>query len=62
MTSGLRSSNVRRGLGLAAAVVGVVGYVAFGWRFGDGGSGGLPFALGIAFCAVAVGLTIVRRR
>lgn len=61
MARGPLPANARRFLGLVAAVVGVVGYVAFGWRFGDGGSGGLPFALGIAFCVVAAGLTLFRR-
>lgn len=42
-------------LAVLFAVVGVIGYTMFGWRFGDGTSN--PIAFGIAL--VAVGVAVV---
>lgn len=47
-------------LGILAAVVGVVGFVVFGWRFGEA-TGPLPLALGVLFAAVAVVVTLLNR-
>lgn len=47
-------------VGVVAAVIGVIGFVAFGWRFG-GDSGTIPTAVGVAFAAVAVAWTLYRR-
>lgn len=41
-------------VGLAFAVVAAVGYVVFGWRFGDGNQ--LTFALGVGAAALALGV------
>lgn len=38
--------------GLLACIVGVVGYVVFGWRFG--GDTSSPVAVGVALVAVAL--------
>jgi hypothetical protein len=46
-------------VGVLAALLGLVGYSVFGWRFGE--SGGLPFAIGLLFVAVAIGATVYRR-
>lgn len=46
-------------VGLAAAVVGLVGYAVFGWRFGDGGNT-VPSALGIFVAAIAIVVTVYR--
>ena len=48
-------------VGVLACIVAVVGYVAFGWRFGDGTAN--PIAIGIALVAVAIaiGSTVQRR-
>jgi cobalamin synthase len=40
-------------VGLAFAVVAAIGYVVFGWRFGDGNQ--LTFALGVVAVAIALG-------
>ncbi|WP_135827890.1 hypothetical protein [Halorussus halobius] len=45
-------------VGVLAFLVGLVGYVAFGWRFGDGASNPLTFGLAVVAVAVAVGLTV----
>ncbi len=46
-------------VGLAAAVVGLVGYVVFGWRFGDGGNG-VSTGLGVLVAALAIAVTLYR--
>ncbi|MFB6267594.1 MAG: hypothetical protein ABEI31_08040 [Halodesulfurarchaeum sp.] len=48
-------------LGVLAAVVGAVGFLVFGWRFG-GGSGDLPFLLGVGAAILALGWSVYRRR
>ncbi|WP_115863870.1 hypothetical protein [Halorussus litoreus] len=48
-----------RALGLLAFAVGLVGYVFFGWRFGDGASN--PFTVGLAILAVAVAVGVTLR-
>jgi len=45
-------------LGAAFAVIAVVGYVVFGWRFGD--SGGVALALAVGALLVAAGLELYR--
>ncbi|WP_254545195.1 hypothetical protein [Halomarina pelagica] len=52
-------SNTLRYLGLAAFVVGLVGYVALGWRFDSTAN---PIALGFALVAVAVAVVSTLRR
>ncbi|WP_134669481.1 hypothetical protein [Halorussus marinus] len=46
------TSTATRAIGVAMFVLALVGYVAFGWRFGDGVDS--PIALGLALVAVAV--------
>ncbi|MFC7199709.1 hypothetical protein [Halospeciosus flavus] len=58
--SGRSQSKLLQSLGVIAALVGLVGYVVFGWRFGEGG-GVVPNALGVAFALVAVVWTMYRR-
>lgn len=41
-------------VGLAFAVVAAIGYVVFGWRFGDGNQ--LTFVLGMLAVAIALGV------
>ncbi|WP_227355351.1 hypothetical protein [Haladaptatus salinisoli] len=48
-------------VGLLAFVVGLVGYVVFGWRFDSSGSS-IVTALGIAGALVAIALTVLRAR
>jgi uncharacterized membrane-anchored protein len=43
-----------------AFVIGLVGYVGLGWRFGET-SDTLPMVLGVAFALVAVGVALRRR-
>jgi len=56
---GMSNSNVGQLLGVLAAIVGVIGFVFLGWRFGDGG-GTLPGSIGIGVAAVAVVLVLYR--
>jgi phosphatidylserine synthase len=44
-----------KGVAVVFAAVAVVGYVAFGWRFGDGTSNPIAFAIAL----VAVGFAVV---
>lgn len=53
-------SNVLRGVAIVAALVGLVGYTVFGWRFGEA-DGTLPFVLGLAAAVLAVGWTVYQR-
>ena len=55
-------SNVVRAVGVLAFVVGLVGYVAFGWRFGDGTNSPVALAFALLAVAVAVGATLRNRR
>lgn len=52
-------STTTRALGLLAFVVAVVGYVFFGWRFGDGTSN--PVGIIFAIVAVLVGVAVTLR-
>ncbi|WP_327050998.1 hypothetical protein [Halomicrococcus gelatinilyticus] len=45
-------------VGLAMFVVAVVGYVVYGWRFGDGVSSPVAMALALVAVAVAVALNV----
>lgn len=47
-------------IGAAAALVGITGYVVFGWRFGDSESA-IPLAIGVGFAVFAVGWTLYQR-
>jgi hypothetical protein len=47
-------------LGVLAALVGLVGYVVFDWRF-TASPGSVPFALGVVTAGLAVGWTLYRR-
>lgn len=49
-------------VGVAAALVAVVGFVVFGWRFGGESDGATPLVVGAVCAAVALGWTIYRRR
>lgn len=57
---GRTSSNALRYLGAAVAVAAAIGYLGFGWRFGDAG-GAVPLALGAVCVVVAVGWELYRR-
>lgn len=48
-------------VGLLAAVVAVVGYIAFDWRFSSA-DGPLPVAIAVVCVVVAVGYTLLRNR
>lgn len=58
-----RASDSKLGqyVGAAVALVAVVGYVVFDWRFGDPVSPA-PVAIGVACALAAVGWTVYRRR
>jgi hypothetical protein len=43
------------------AVVGVIGYTVFGWRFGDGTSNPIAFALAIVAVGIAAVATLRER-
>jgi len=45
-------------LAVLACLIGVVGYVAFGWRFGDGTTNPVAFAIAIGAVALAVATTL----
>lgn len=53
-------SNPLQYVGMLAALVAAVGYVALGWRFGEP-NGTVPFALGVVGVVVAVGWTLYCR-
>lgn len=46
-------------VGVVACLVGLVGYVAFGWRF-DSSGGPLVTAVAVVCVALAVGVTVWR--
>lgn len=47
-------------IGIATALLALVGYTVFGWRFGESG-GTTPFAVGAAVAVFAVGWTLYQR-
>lgn len=47
-------------VGVFAAIIGIIGYVVFGWRFGES-DGILPFVLGAVFAGVAIVWTLYQR-
>jgi hydrogenase/urease accessory protein HupE len=53
--------NLTTVVAILAAAFGLVGYVVFGWRFGDS-NGPLPFFLGIGVAVFAIGWTLYQRR
>lgn len=54
------SSKPLQYVGALVAVVAVIGYVVFGWRFGETDSA-IPFALGAVCAVLAVGWELYRR-
>lgn len=48
-------------LSVLAAIIGIIGYAFFGWRFG-GDTDGAPALLGIAFAVIAISWTLYQRR
>ena len=54
------SSKSLQFIGALAAVVGVIGYVVFGWRFGET-DGTIPFVLGAVCVVIAVGWELYQR-
>lgn len=54
------SSQTLQYVGVIAAVIGVIGYVVFGWRFGDTDAP-LPFVFGVLCVGIAVGWELYRR-
>lgn len=48
-------------IGLLACVVGVVGYVALGWRFDGGTSSPIAVAVALIAVALAIGSTVQNR-
>lgn len=60
MSGRFARSKVFRYVGAIAALIGVVGYTVFGWRFGEN-DGVVPLALGIVFALTAVGWTLYQR-
>lgn len=47
-------------IGVLVAIIALVGYVVFGWRFGEA-DGVLPLAIGIVCVIIAVGWTLYQR-
>jgi len=47
-------------IGIAAALLGIVGYTLLGWRFGET-NGTTSFAVGAAVAVFAVGWTLYQR-
>lgn len=47
-------------IGIAVALLAIVGYTVFGWRFGET-SGTTPFAVGAAVAIFAVGWTLYQQ-
>ena len=54
------SSQTLQYVGAIAAVIGVLGYVVFGWRFGETDAA-IPFILGGFAAAIAIGWNLYRR-
>jgi len=54
------SSRALEYMGGIAAVIGVLGYVVFDWRFGDTDAK-IPFLLGVLCVGIAVGWELYRR-
>lgn len=48
-------------IGALVALIAIIGYVVFGWRFGET-DGILPLALGIGCAVLAIGWTLYQRR
>lgn len=56
------SSRLEFAIGVAFAIVAVIGSVFFGWDFGFGGSSQpLPFAIGVLAACIAVFFTVRNR-
>ena len=53
------SSKTIQYLGLVIATIAVIGYVVFGWRFGEP-NGIAPYGIGAIVAIFAVGLTLYR--
>lgn len=46
-------------VGAIAAVIGIIGYVVFGWRFGETNTA-IPFILGALGATIAIGWNLYR--
>lgn len=55
------SSNYLALAGVLACIVGLVGYVVLGWRFGDGSSSPIAVAIALVAVALAIGSTVQDR-
>lgn len=53
-------STIVQAIGALVALVAVVGYVVFDWRFGSGDVG--PLLMGVGAAILAIGLTVYRWR
>ena len=60
MTGSSSQSTALRYVGVAVALVAIVGSVALGWEFG-GADDVIPLALGAACAVCAIGWTLYRR-
>ncbi len=60
MSGRTSESKPLRYVGVLAALVGVAGFVVFGWRFGEV-DGPVPFAIGAICFLLAVGWTLYKR-
>lgn len=47
-------------VGVFAAIIGIIGYVVFGWQFGES-DGLLPLVLGAVFAGVGIVWTLYQR-
>ncbi|MFA9516905.1 hypothetical protein ACERIT_06765 [Halopenitus sp. H-Gu1] len=54
------SSQTLQYVGAIAAAIGVIGYVVFGWRFGETDAT-IPFIVGALGAAIAIGWTLYHR-
>lgn len=54
------SSRTLQYVGAITAVIGVIGYVNFGWRFGETDNA-IPFVLGVICVGIAVGWELYQR-
>jgi len=52
--------NLATVVAILAAAVGLVGYVVFGWQFGEP-DGGVPFFLGVGVAVFAIGWTLYQQ-
>lgn len=60
MSGRASSSQTLQYVGAIAAVIGVIGYVVFGWRFGETDAT-IPFFLGALGAAITIGWNLYHR-